>query len=318
MKQSIPVVNLEQFRSGDEAQQSSFVTQLGQALEKFGFVAIENHGVSMEALDKGYAHSRELFLLDEVTKKQYEHPEDGCQRGYTSMGREHAKGRTAGDIKEFWHVGPELPTLHPLYNRVRKNIWAHELHGFKQDMLALWNELNECGRCIMMALARYLDEDEHQFSTMIDGGDTILRSIRYPGPDEVKPKPGAVWAAEHEDINLITLLPSSKERGLELLRKDGSWMPIEPVPGQLIADTGDMFERLTNGRFPSTTHRVMAPKDADGPRYSMPFFMHPHPDYNLRSVDSCISDEHPRKWEDVTAAEFLRIRLLEIGVLEEE
>lgn len=318
MEQSIPVVNLEHFQFGDEAQQSAFVTQLGQALEKFGFVAIENHGVSMEALTKGYTQSKELFFLNESTKKKYEHPEDGCQRGYTSMGREHAKGQTEGDIKEFWHVGPELAPTHPLYDRVRKNVWAQELDGFKRDMLGLWNELNECGRCIMIALARYLDEDEQRFSTMIDGGDTILRSIRYPGPDEVTPKPGAVWAAAHEDINLITLLPSSKERGLELLRKDGTWMPIEPVPGQLIADTGDMFERLTNGRFPSTTHRVMAPQDADGPRYSMPFFIHPHPDYNLSPVDSCISDEHPRQWEDVTAAEFLRIRLLEIGVLEEE
>jgi isopenicillin N synthase-like dioxygenase len=151
---------------------------------------------------------------------------------------------------------------------------------------------------------------------MIDGGDTILRVIRYPGPDEVTPEPGAVWAAAHEDVNLITLLPSSRERGLQLLRRDGTWMDIEPIPGQLIVDTGDMFQRLTNGRFPSTTHRVLAPADADGPRYSMPFFIHPHPDFLLESIPSCVSDAYPKKWEDLTAAEFLRERLLEIGVLE--
>ena len=317
MEQSIPVVDLAQFRSGTADQKSAFVTRLGQALERYGFVAIENHEVPSKVLEQGYAQSKALFALGDSVKRAYEHPEDGCQRGYTSLGREHAKGQTEGDIKEFWHVGPELATTHPLYDRVRKNIWAAEIPEFKQDMLALWHALNECGRCLMTALARYLDADEEEFAHMIDGGDTILRSIRYPGPDEVKPKPGAVWAAAHEDINLITLLPSSKERGLELLRKDGSWMAIEPVPGQLIVDTGDMFERLTNGRFPATTHRVMAPQDADGPRYSMPFFIHPHPDYILSPLASCVSAQHPRQWEDVTAAEYLRVRLLEIGVLDE-
>ena len=316
MKQSIPVVDLEDFHSEDPGRRNAFVQALGKSLEEYGFVAIENHGVDPAALEGGYSQSRALFALEDTLKVQYEHPEDGCQRGYTSMGREHAKGQTQGDIKEFWHVGPELSPSHPLYDRVRKNIWAGELPKFKEDMLTLWNGLNECGRSIMIALARYLETDEDEFATMIDGGDTILRSIRYPGPEEVQPKPGAVWAAAHEDINLITLLPSSKERGLELLRKDGTWMPIEPVPGQLIADTGDMFERLTNGRFPSTTHRVLAPRDADGPRYSMPFFIHPHPDYVLRPVDSCVSEEHPQKWADVTAEEFLRERLIDIGVLD--
>lgn len=318
MKQSIPVVNLEDFVHGDQARQEAFVSRIGKALEEFGFVAIENHGISEEILEKGYSQSRKLFAMDEAAKMKYEHPEDGCQRGYTSIGREHAKGQLAGDIKEFWHVGPQLSPSHPLYERVRKNIWIPELDGFRDDMLQLWNALHHCGRSVMVALARYLGADEDEFSSMIDGGDTILRSIRYPGPDEVKPAPGAVWAAAHEDINLITLLPSSREPGLELLRKDGTWMAIEPVAGQVIADTGDMFERLTNGRFPSTTHRVLAPQNADGPRHSMPFFIHPHPDYMLSPVASCLNAAHPKRWDDMSAADFLRVRLLEIGVLDEE
>ena len=291
---------------------------VGESLEEFGFVAIENHGVDEAKIERGYAASRALFELDERLKRGYEHPEDGCQRGYTSLGREHAKGRTEGDIKEFWHVGPELAESHPLRERVRKNIWPSELPGFREDMLGLWTALNECGRQIMLALARYLEADEDVFGSMIDGGDTILRVIRYPGPDEVTPAPGAVWAAAHEDVNLITLLPSSRERGLQLLRRDGSWLDIEPIPGQLIVDTGDMFQRLTNGRFPSTTHRVLAPADADGPRYSMPFFIHPHPDFVLKPVTSCVDESHPQQWADQTAEEFLMQRLLEIGVLDPE
>ena len=317
MKQSIPVVNLQDFLSEDVGTRHEFVASLGKALERFGFVAIENHGIPDVAVQSGYTQSKRVFALNDETKRSYERPKEGCQRGYTSLGRERARGRSQADVKEFWHVGPELTEDHPLKGKMLENLWPEELSGFREEMMNLWDELHNCGRSLMMALAEYLGEEPHAFASMIDGGDTILRSIRYPGPDEVKPQPGAVWAAAHEDINLITLLVSAKGSGLELKNRDGAWMAIEPIEGQLIVDTGDMFKRITNGRFPATTHRVVAPMDADGPRYSMPFFIHPRADYVLKPVDSCVRDEHPRKWDDITAREYLRERLLENGVLEE-
>ena len=313
LKQTIPVVDLNQFLAGDSAEQSQFVQQLGDALVEYGFVAVENHGVDRNALKATYSAMAEFFALPKGVKRQYEDRKGGYQRGYTSMGREHAKGRTVADLKEFWHVGPELPNNHPLRNRVPHNIWPTEV-PFLEPAMRLFQSLDLCGAHLLRAIARYLDADEDTFVQMIDGGNSVLRAIRYPGPDEVPPTPGQVWAAAHEDINLITLLPEATEPGLELLQRDGSWLPIHPVPGQLIADTGDMLQRMTNGRFPATTHRVKAPPNAEGPRYSMPFFQHPHPDHVLSPVASCVSDENPQRWPDITAEGYLWERLAEIGL----
>ena len=186
------------------------------------------------------------------------------------MGREHAKDSTVSDLKEFWHVGPELSKDHPLRQRVPPNVWPTEV-ALEGPAMQLFHSLDACGAMLPRAIARYLDADEEQFAQMINGGNSVLRAIRYPSPQEQAPTPGQVWAAAHEDINLITPFPEATEPGLELLQRDGTWLPITPVPGQLIADSGDMLQRLTNGRFRSTTHRVKAPLNADGPRYSMPF-----------------------------------------------
>lgn len=311
--QTIPVVDLQQFTNGSAKQQAQFVRKLGDALVEFGFVAVENHGVDQVALHQTYAAMKQFFLLPKSIKQTYEDREGGNQRGYTSLGREHAKDSSVSDLKEFWHVGPELQEDHPLRKRVPPNIWPKEV-AMKRPSLRLFHSLDACGAILLRAIARYLDADEEAFAEMINGGNSVLRAIRYPGPDEQPIRPGQVWAAAHEDINLITLLPEATEPGLELLQRDGTWLPITPVPGQLIADSGDMLQRLTNGRFPSTTHRVKAPPHANGPRFSIPFFQHPHPDHILSPVASCVSEAHPQRWPDVTAEGYLWERLREIGL----
>ncbi len=315
LEQTIPVVDLNQFLHGDAAQQRAFVTTLGDALVEYGFVAVDHHGVDRRAIEGSYAAIKGFFGLPDEVKRRYIVPDGGGQRGYTAFGQEHAKGQTVADLKEFWHVGPELAEDHPLRARIERNVWPTEITGFRDATLGLWNSLYRCGEVLLRAIARYLDADELEFVRMIDGGNSILRTIRYPGPDEVKPEPGAVWAAAHEDINLITLLVEASDRGLELLRRDGTWLAIEPIPGQCIADAGDMLQRLTNGVIPSTTHRVLAPQDATGPRYSMPFFIHPHPDYVLSPLPSCMTEANPRRWPDITAEGYLTERLREIGLI---
>jgi isopenicillin N synthase-like dioxygenase len=315
-EQTIPVVDLHDFTHGDDSRRARFVRQLGDAFVEFGFAAVENHGVDPAAVADTYRTIREFFALPADTKARYEIPGGAGQRGYASFGREHAKNHAVADLKEFWHVGPELPPGHPLLARMGANIWPEEVPAFRAAALSLCASLDRTAAELLRALASYLDADEDAFAHMIDGGNSILRLIRYPGPDEIKPEPGAVWAAAHEDINLITLLVEATDPGLELLRRDGTWMPIVPIPGQLIADAGDMLQHLTNGRIPSTTHRVLAPADARGPRYSMPYFLHPHPDVMLEPLPSCITPDRPRQWDGISAERYLYQRLAEIGLID--
>jgi isopenicillin N synthase-like dioxygenase len=313
-EQTIPVVDLKRFTDGDADDQRAFVSKLGQAIHEFGFVAVENHRLDRDALSETYDQLKRFFALPTALKGRYEDPSGGRQRGYTSFGKEHAKYHDVPDLKEFWHIGPELSEQHPLFARNQPNMWPIEVPSFKQPALKLWASLMGVSLVLLRALARYLDAEEAEFVRMVDGGNTILRLIHYPPPPSDAPE-GAVWAAAHEDINLITLLAEATDAGLQLKQRNGEWLAIEPIPGQLIADSGDMLERLTNGLIPSTTHRVMQPKDVSNPRYSMPFFVHAQPDYVLTPLPNTVSDSHPRKWDDITAEEYLLERIREIGIL---
>lgn len=313
-EQNIPVVDLHDFTHGDAATQARFVKDLGDALVDLGFVAVENHGVDASALADTYASIRDLFDLPRDQKMRYEVLEGGRQRGYTSFGAEHAKDRAVPDMKEFWHIGPELDESHPMRARIPRNLWPSELPSFQPASLRLFASLHACGVTLLRAIARFLGASEESFVDMVDGGNTILRLIRYPAPGEVEIPEGAVWAAAHEDINLITLLPEATDPGLQLLRRDGTWLDINPVKGQLIADSGDMLQRLTNGVIPSTTHRVLAPRRATTPRYSIPFFLHPRPDFVLTPLAQCVTADNPRRWPDTTAEGYLMERIREIGL----
>lgn len=312
--QTIPVVDLRRFLEGDTDDQRAFVAALGHALVEYGFVAVEEHGVARPTLEAAYREVKALFALPAEVKRRYEDAAVGRQRGYTSFGLERAKDTAVPDLKEFWHVGPELDVTHPQFARVPPNLWPAELPGFRDAALGLWTGLDRVAVTLLRAIARYLDADEHELVRMIDGGNTVLRVIHYPAPDPSDAAKGAVWSAAHEDINLITLLPEATEPGLELLTRDGRWLPIMPIPGQLIADTGDIMLRLTNGFIPATTHRVVASPDVTRERYSMPYFVHPTPDYLLRPLTSCVTPANPRRYPDITAHDFLFERLRANGV----
>ena len=313
-QQSIPVVDLDRFVRGDASQQAGFVQQLGQALSEYGFVAVDHPGLDASALAGTQAALKRLFDLPASTKRAFDAPDGGRQRGYSSFGREPDPDGTAPDRKEFWHIGPELDESDPLRDRIPRNVWPMQVPEFRIQSLALFQSLLACGHHLLAAIARFLDADEAAFMAMIEGGNTILRLIRYPAPGEGEVSDGGVWAAPHEDINLITLLPEPSETGLQILCRDGSWLDVAPVSGQLIADAGDMLQRLTNGLIPSTTHRVLQPSRARGPRYAMPFFVHPQPDYVLAPLPRCLTEDNPRRWEDITAEGYLLERVREIGL----
>jgi isopenicillin N synthase-like dioxygenase len=316
----IPSLDLADFTSGSPEQKAAFVKKLGEAYENIGFVAIKNHGLSKDLQDRLYHSIKTFFSLPDEVKEKYEKPETGYQRGYTGKGKEHAKGRNTGDLKEFYHVGQELdqiPDTDSVKAEYPENVWPAEVSGFEKDAVEAFQTLERAGQAMLKAIALNLDLPEDYFEDKIAYGNSILRQIHYfpiQNPDEVPAD--AVRAAEHGDINLITLLMGASADGLQVLRKDGKWIPITALPDQLVVNVGDMLERLTNSKLKSTIHRVVNPPRElmNTSRYSIPFFMHPRSEMDLTCLPSCVDEHHPKQFTDATAGEFLDERLRELGL----
>jgi isopenicillin N synthase-like dioxygenase len=310
----IPVININDYRSGSAAERKAFVETFGKGLETFGFVSVEGHGIDRQLIKDNYRLLTELFGLPTDVKRKYITGKGG-ERGYTAFGTEHAKDSKVPDLKEFWHIGQELAAGHRLAGRYTPNIWVDELPEFRIKTMNLYRSLEDVAGTMLKALAEYFALPIDTFSQMIDGGNSILRLIHYPplGPDAPE---GAVRAAAHEDINLITILCEATESGLEILTHDGEWVAVEALEGQLVVDSGDMLSRITNLKIPSTTHRVVNPPNGNAKeRYSMPFFVHPYADCNLEVLECCTSAENPAKFPPILADDFLTERLIEIGLL---
>lgn len=308
--EQVPELSLKKYTDGGRDDRRSFIDDLFVGLKRYGFIILKDHPIDVSLLRKAYALSEQLFQLPEKTKDGYRGPEAG-QRGYTPFGREHAKNSQFPDLKEFWHVGRELTANHKLKSFFADNIWPKELPEFEPAMKNIFQALDDTGRIMLEALTIPLDVDRDYFARMTDTGSSVLRLLYYPPiPEGVDPN--CVRAAAHEDINLITLLVSASSSGLELLSREGEWLPIETGPENIIVDSGDMLARITNDVIPATTHRVVNPKGANVSRYSMPFFMHPNPDAMLSCIPSCRGEK--AKYPDILANDFLFERLREIGL----
>ena len=313
----IPSLDLNDFVRGDEDRKMKFVRDLGEAYNNIGFVAIRNHYLTDELSERLYSVIKRFFSLPENVKEKYEIPGLAGQRGYVGKGKEHAKGRSTGDLKEFYHVGQEVEGNDPVKAEYPDNVWPEEIPEFREVALEVYRRLEQTGKEMLKAIAIYLGLDEDYFEPRVKNGNSILRPIHYfPITDPDSVPDDAVRAAEHGDINLITLLMGASADGLQVLRRDGEWIPITALPEQLVVNVGDMLERLTNKKLKSTIHRVVNPprEQMNTSRYSIPFFMHPRSEMDLTCLESCIDEEHPKLFEDTTAGEFLDQRLAEIGL----
>lgn len=313
----IPSLDLADFTGTDPEKKKKFVADLGAAYNSIGFVAIRNHYLSDALSSRLYAIIKKFFALPDDIKKKYENPALAGQRGYIGKGKEHAKGRNTGDLKEFYHVGQEVLDNDPIKKEYPDNVFPEELPEFEEISLEVYRSLEKTGVQMLRALAIYLGLPENYFDAKVKHGNSILRPIHYfpiENPDAVPAD--AVRAAEHGDINLITLLMGASADGLQVLRRDGKWIPITALPDQLVVNVGDMLERLTNKKLKSTIHRVVNPPRhlMNTPRYSIPFFMHPRSEMDLTALPSCVNAEHPKLWDDITAGGFLDQRLREIGL----
>ncbi len=311
---SIPVVDLADFLSGDPDRKSAFVEKLGKAYEEVGFVAVKNHGVPDALIAHLYEYVQQFFSLPLDKKIDFEVPGLAGQRGYTSFGREHAKGSEAPDLKEFFQYGQIVEDQDVIKSEYPDNVSVQEINGFNDTLFNAYRNFEKSGRALLQAIALYLGLDENYFDDYIHNGNSILRCIHYP-PITHEPK-SAIRAEQHEDINLITLLVGASADGLQILTKQNDWVGVTSLPEQIVVNVGDMLQRLTNNKLRSTTHRVVnPPRDLwHTSRFSMPFFLHPRSQMSLASLESCIDAEHPKAYPDVTAGEYLDERLREIGL----
>lgn len=310
---AIPSVDLAEFLSGDPKRKAAFVQELGKAYEEVGFVAVKNHGVPDELIADLYKYVQEFFSLPLDQKKQYEIPELAGQRGYTSFGKEHAKGSDAPDLKEFFQYG-QNPRDNFKEEEYPPNVSINEVARFNKTFADAYRAFEKSGTALLQAIALYLGLDEHYFDEYVYNGNSILRAIHYP-PITHEPK-SAIRAEQHEDINLITLLVGASADGLQILTKQNEWVGVTSLPEQIVVNVGDMLQRFTNNKLRSTTHRVVNPARElwHTSRFSIPFFLHPKSSMSLRCLDTCIDDANPKAYEDATAGEYLDERLREIGL----
>jgi len=306
---SIPTLDIQRFDTDRDA----FVAELGAAYRQWGFAGIRNHGIPQAQIDRAYGVFQRLFALPEETKRQYHVPGSGGARGYTPFGIETAKGAKHFDLKEFWHVGREIPRDGKYAGVMPPNLWPAEIPEFREVAYGLFTALDALGSRVLSALALHLGLPADFFADKTDFGNSILRPIHYP-PITADDIPN-VRAGAHEDINFITLLVGASAAGLEVLSRDGEWVPFTAQADTIVVNIGDMLQRLTNHAYPSTTHRVVNPpgEAARNPRYSTPYFLHPNPDFLIQTLPGCVTAENPDRYPTpITSHEYLMERLREI------
>ncbi len=311
----IPSVHLNDFISGDVQRKKLFVNDIGKAFEEIGFVALKGHFLDDKLVENLYNEVVGFFALPDETKSQFEIDGIGGQRGFTSFGKEHAVGRSEGDLKEFWHFGQQLSNKSKYKGVYPENVTVTELPGFNKTGNKAYELLEKTGIYVLRALALHIGLDEYYFDNYVKDGNSILRPIYYP-PINKEPN-DAVRAAAHTDINLITLLMGAQGKGLQVQNRNGSWIDAVAEPDELMINVGDMLSRLSNNKLKSTVHQVVNPvkKNWNTPRYSIPFFMHPISDMKLDCLDVCIDENNPKLYENISAGEYLNERLKEIGMI---
>ena len=292
-----------------------FAEKLGRSFEEYGFAIIADHGIPDELIHRAEDKAKAFFALPEEVKRNYLIPGGGGARGYTPFGIETAKGHKAHDLKEFWHVGRDLPEGHRFRSHMPDNLWPSEVPSFKDTFKELYATFDRTGVKVLKAVARYLGIGEDYFEDAVRDGNSVLRALHYPPQSE--PTGEHIRAGAHEDINAITLLLGAEEAGLELLTTDGRWIPVSPKPGELVINIGDMLQRLTNGKLRSTSHRVVnpTPDRASKARYSMPFFLHFRSDFLIDALPETVPAGEQPRWPPITANDYLQERLREIKLV---
>jgi isopenicillin N synthase-like dioxygenase len=309
-KRQVPELSLLSYANGTSQDQIKFVDDIMFGLKEYGFIVLKDHPLEQKKIDHAYEIVQEFFKLPVETKMKYK-LQNGGQRGYTPFKVEHAKDNKHPDLKEFWHVGRDLSSTSKYLGEYPENVWPSEVKNLKEIFQAFYTGMDVTSKILLEAIGKGLDVRPNFFNEMVDDGNSILRMIHYP-PTKGEDTNNSIRSAAHGDINLITMLVGATASGLQLLDKDGTWLDVNSKPGEIVVDTGDMMERLTNSVLPSTIHRVINPNNDSSARFSMPFFVHPHSKASLKCLPSCVGAGE--KYSEISAGDFLNQRLREIGL----
>ncbi|WP_428835674.1 isopenicillin N synthase family dioxygenase [Sphingomonas rustica] len=307
----VPLVSMKD----QDADPDGFAQAFGASFQRFGFAMVSDHGVPHDLIERAWKVTAEFFALPEEEKRRYHLAGGGGARGYTPYKTEIAKGAEHVDLKEFWHIGRPLPEGHRFADLMAANIWPDRPADFRDTFIELFEAFDRAGDRLLSAIARYLELAPDWFDPAVKDGNSVLRLLHYPPVPADAPE---VRAGAHEDINLITLLLGAEESGLQLLDRSGEWLPVKPPEGAMVVNVGDMLQRLTNNVLPSTTHRVVNPpvERRGVPRYSMPFFLHPAPDFMIETLPGCMGADRPNLYpQPISAHDYLHERLVEIGLV---
>ncbi len=308
----VPTLDIRRYESDRDA----FVAEIGAAYREYGFCCISGHGIPTELIDGSYDRFKEFFALPQDVKMRYHIKGGGGARGYTPFMVETAKDSKYPDLKEFWHIGREIPRDSEYAQYMPENLWPSEVDGFREYGYGLYAALDELGSRVLRALALHIDLPENYFDDKTNYGNSILRPIHYP-PITQADVPNE-RAGAHEDINFITLLVGASAAGLQVMTREGEWLPITTQGDSIVVNIGDMLQRLTNHVYPSTTHRVVNPggPQAREPRYSVPYFLHPNPDFMIDVLPGCISADQPSRYpQSISSHEYLLERLRQIKLI---
>ena len=311
MTLTIPTLSL----ANSHRDANGFAAALGHSFEEFGFAVVADHGIDADLIARAWALTRAFFELPDTIKRRYLLAGTGGARGYTPFGVEIAKDADKHDLKEFWHVGRDLPAGHRFRDHMPDNVWPGEIAGFRETFQTLFAAFDKAGNKLLAAIARHLGLEHGWFDPAVENGNSVLRLLHYP---PIPVNADGIRAGAHEDINLITLLLGAEEGGLQLLTRTGEWLAIEPPEGAMVINVGDMLQRLTNHVMPSTTHRVINPQRERRhiPRYSMPFFLHLASDFMIETLPRCIGTNRPNLYPvPISANDYLTERLIEIGLI---
>jgi len=306
---TIPVLDMQDFHNPKKRAQ--FLSKLEVALQDVGFFALVNTGVDPEILDKAYAASKEFFNKDLQKKMKINDPTNNGQRGYVLS--ESAKGMEHKDFKEFLHIGRELSNTKLEEVQGYPNIWPTYM-DLKGPMMALFEALEEGMIPLQQAFAALVKKPADYFANMTKEGNCLIRSIHYPA----NPPKGHIWAAEHTDIDLFTILPRATADGLQVKNKEGKWIDVKVPDGAFVINVGDMLENVSNGLFRSSVHRVVDGERSEE-RFSLVFFVHARGEDDFSPLPYCIKKSGGvKKYANGTEWDLLCERLADLGLASPE
>ena len=315
-------VDLLRFEHGTRTQRAAVVNGTMTSLMAGGFVYTA-HDLSSDMLDETYGMLEAFFALDKETKDGYADPCSTGGRGYTGTLVETAAVSDTPDWKEMFNWSAAVPDGHPLaaaYPRWYRPPLFPENNtalpaNFAETMLEFHNRTVELQRRFLRVVATGIGLHENFFDRMTDTAPHLSRAIHYP-PMQAAPDDGEayIWADEHGDINLITMLPRATARGLQIRLQDGAWIDAEPPDDHVIVNTGIMLEHLTNGVIPVGWHRVIAAPGQAEDRISVVQFCHPRPTTVLTPVPPTVTAANLCRYESVSAADLLAEVLWQINL----